>query len=148
MPRHESMSKTLRTFNDLIKLKTFEERYDYLKLGANVGDSTFGFDRYLNQRFYSSPEWRRIRDHVIARDEGLDLATKGYEIYDRIIVHHMNPMSVDDVALRNIDILDPKYLITTTHKTHNAIHYGDEKLLAKPPIERRPGDTLLWGNNN
>lgn len=106
--------------------------------------STFGFDRYLNQRFYTSRQWRQLREHVIARDEGLDLGSHGYEIYDRIIIHHMNPMTVDAVVEGDPAILDPEFLITTTHRTHNAIHYGDETLLARPLVERRRGDTKLW----
>src|SRR5690606_15599126 len=101
-------------------------------------------DRYLNQRFYTSKEWRDVRNFVIARDEGLDLGVPGYEIFDKIIIHHMNPMVAEDIVHGNDDILDPEFLITTTHQTHNAIHYGDENLLAKPLVERRPGDTRLW----
>lgn len=134
----------IRTYSELIRLNDFEKRYEYLKLRGNVGDSTFGFDRYLNQRFYTSRQWRQVREKVIARDEGLDLSMAGYEIYDKIIIHHMNPMTSEAVEHGDSDILDPEFLITTTHKTHNAIHYGDASLLARPLVERRYGDTKLW----
>ena len=135
---------TIRTYHELRRLKTFEERFRYLDLKGTVGDTTFGFYRHLNQRFYTSREWRDLRHEVIARDLGCDLGIEGYEIFSRPIVHHMNPMQASDIIHGNYDILDPQYLITTTHKTHNAIHYGDESLLRQPPVERRPGDTLLW----
>lgn len=134
----------LRTYQELIRLETFEERFEYLKLRGSVGRETFGYDRYLNQAFYTSYEWKQVRNEVIARDLGLDLATPGYEIFDRIVVHHMNPMTLEDIAHRDEDILDPRFLITTTHKTHNAIHYGDSTQLTQLPTERRPGDTRLW----
>ena len=134
----------IRTYSELSRFSTFEDRYEYLKLGGQVGKSTFGFERYLNQGFYTSREWRQVRHHVIARDEGLDLGVEDYEIYDKIIIHHMNPMSPDDLIHGNEDILNPEYLISTSHKTHNAIHYGDKNLLQKPYIERKPGDTKLW----
>ena len=134
----------LRTHSELSKLQTFEERYEYLALRGEVGAVTFGYDRWMNQGFYRSREWRRIRDYVIARDLGCDLGIEGYEIYDRIYIHHMNPMTVDDLTHGNEDILDPEYLISTTHRTHNAIHYGDASLLRKDLVERRPGDTKLW----
>lgn len=134
----------IKSYSELRRLDTFEERYDYLKLGGIVGEPTFGYDRYINQRFYTSKQWRQVRDEVIARDIGMDLGVPGYEIYDRIIIHHMNPMSANDIEHADADILSPQYLITTTHKTHNAIHYGDASLLAKQPIERQPGDTRLW----
>lgn len=133
-----------RTYSDLIKLPTFEERFNYLKLRGVVGLETFGHDRYMNQRFYTSRQWRDIRDHVIARDEGKDLALPGYEIHDKIIIHHMNPMTPEEIEHGDADILDPEFLITTTHRTHNAIHYGDERHLPKPFTERHPGDTKLW----
>ena len=126
------------------RLSTFEDRFDYLQLRGNVGQSTFGFDRYINQRFYTSSQWKSIRDYVISRDLGLDLGVDGYEIYDKIIIHHMNPMTADDIRHGDQDILDPEFLITTTHKTHNAIHYGDKSLLASLPKQRRRGDTNLW----
>lgn len=134
----------IRTYNELIRFNSFEERYEYLRLKSSVGKETFGFDRYMNQQFYRSAQWKNIRNHVIARDLGLDLAMDGYEIYDRIIIHHMNPMSVEDLIDGQDYILDPEFLICTTHKTHNAIHYGDKSLLALPFIERTVNDTKLW----
>lgn len=134
----------IRSYSELRRLNDFNTRYKYLQLSGVVGASTFGFDRHINQHFYRSTEWRQIRQEVIARDEGLDLGVPGYEIYDRIIIHHMNPMTADDIEHGASDILNPEYLISTTHKTHNAIHYGDESLLARPLVERRPGDTRLW----
>lgn len=134
----------IRTYYELRRLQTFEDRYHYLKLRGNVGESTFGHERYLNQRFYTSPEWRQIRQHVIARDEGCDLGFPDHEIYDRIIIHHMNPMTIEEIEHGSSDILDPDFLITTSHRTHNAIHYGDASLLVKPLVERKRGDTLLW----
>lgn len=134
----------LRTYSELTRYDSFAEKFKYLKLNGTVGKATFGTERYLNQRFYRSVEWKRIRDHVIARDLGLDLGVEGYEIYDKIIIHHMNPMVPEDLHQGNYDILDPEFLITTTHRTHNAIHYGDESLLPRTIIERQPGDTKLW----
>lgn len=134
----------IRSYSELRRLDTFEDRYDYLQLRGEVGKSTFGFDRYMNQRFYTSREWKQIRNQVIARDEGMDLGVDGYEIYDRIVIHHMNPMTVNDIAHSDDSILDPRYLITTTHRTHNAIHYGDRSLLPQPLVERHRGDTRLW----
>lgn len=134
----------IRRYSELRRLDTFEDRFEYLKLRGGVGEKTFGFERYLNQQFYRSAEWKRTRQIVIARDNGLDLGFDGYEIYDRIIIHHMNPMTIEDVESGSEDILNPEYLITTTHMTHNAIHYGDIGLLPKPIIVRQPGDTKLW----
>jgi hypothetical protein len=134
----------IRTYTELRRLETFEERYRYLALRGEVGRSTFGFDRYLNQRFYTSSEWRHIRQQIIVRDNGCDLGVDGYEIHERLIIHHMNPMTVNDLIKIPHIMTNPEFLITTTHRTHNAIHYGDESLLAKPFIERRPGDTQLW----
>ena len=134
----------IRRYSELQHIPTFEERFDYLKLNGSVGRETFGFDRYINQRFYTSKEWRDIRHHVIARDLGLDLGAEGYEINSRILIHHMNPIVVDDILHKNDDILDPEFLITTCHNTHNAIHYGDSSLLPKPLVERSRGDTKLW----
>lgn len=133
-----------RSYTELERLSTFEERYHYLQLKGSVGRSTFGFDRYINQRFYTSTQWRHVRNHVIARDLGLDLGIDGYEIFDKIIIHHMNPITADDINHGDSDILEPEFLITTTHKTHNAIHYGDESLLQKPLVDRSRGDTKLW----
>jgi hypothetical protein len=133
-----------RTYSELIQIESFEDRFLYLRLQGSVGLDTFGFDRYMNQRFYASREWKRVRQIVIARDNGCDMAVPGFEIYDRIYIHHMNPMTPDDIKHGNDDILDPEFLICVTHKTHNAIHYGDERLLPRQLIERRPGDTKLW----
>jgi len=133
-----------RTYSELRRLETFEERYNYLKLKGEVGRSTFGFDRYLNQRFYTSAEWRSVRQHVIVRDNGCDLGVEGYEIHEQLFVHHMNPMTIDGLTHSPDEMLNPDFLITTTHRTHNAIHYGDESLLAKPYVPRRLGDTKLW----
>lgn len=134
----------MKTYSELIKLDTFEDRYEYLKLSSVVGESTFGFDRYINQQFYRSIEWKQIRNHIIARDLGLDLAMEGYEIYDKIIIHHMNPMNVDHIKNSDSDILDPEFLICTTHNTHNAIHYGNRSLLKQLFVERKSNDTKLW----
>lgn len=134
----------IRRYSELRRIATFEERYRYLALRGSVGTSTFGFDRYINQQFYRSHEWRQIRHHIIVRDNGCDLGVEGYEIHDKIIIHHMNPMSPDDIKHGDESILDPEFLISTTHKTHNAIHYGDERLLPRPLAERRPNDTKLW----
>jgi hypothetical protein len=134
-----------RNYHTLLQFPTFEERFEYLKLSGRVGDKTFGFDRWINQNFYTSSQWKHVRQQVIARDLGMDLACEGYEIYDKIIIHHMDPMTAEDIAEGRESILDPEYLICTTHRTHNAIHYGDESLLVKPLVERRPGDTKLWG---
>lgn len=140
------MMKNIRTYSELIRLPTFEERYRYLRIGGRVGEETFGFDRYLNQMFYTSNEWRDIRDHVIIRDNGCDLGIPDREISGRILVHHMNPITVDDVVKRSKYLLDPEYLICTIKNTHDAIHYGDESLLFTGPIERRPNDTCPWKN--
>lgn len=122
----------------------FEERYEYLQLGGEVGQATFGFDRWINQQFYRTHEWRQVRNEVIFRDNGCDLGVLGYEIRAQLMVHHMNPVTPEDLTHGETWVLDPEYLITTTHRTHNAIHYGDSSLLVKPVIERRPGDTRLW----
>lgn len=133
-----------RRYTELRRLETFEERYQYLALRGEVGASTFGYDRWINQAFYRSNEWKHIRNHVISRDNGCDLGVEGYEIHGRLIIHHMNPMTVDSIAHSDSEILDPAFLITTTHRTHNAIHYGDERLLPRPLVERKRGDTKLW----
>lgn len=135
---------TTRSYSELIRIDTFEDRFRYLSLKGVVGDSTFGFDRYINQQFYTSREWRQVRHHVIARDNGCDLGYEGYEIFGRLTIHHMNPMVSDDIIHGDETILDPEFLITTTHQTHNAIHYGDERQLPRRLVERRPGDTKLW----
>lgn len=134
----------IRTYSDLIRFQSFEDRYRYLALRGAVGDSTFGFDRYINQQFYRSRQWKQLRQHIIARDDGCDLAVPGYDIHQNLVIHHINPMTVDDVIHADPSILDPEFLITTTHRTHNAIHYGDESLLLLPFVDRRPGDTCLW----
>lgn len=136
--------KTIKTYTELIKIPTFLGRYEYLRQGSRVGESSFGVDRYLNQIFYRSREWRLLRDRIIIRDNGCDLGLKGYEINDRIIVHHMNALSIDDIESRNPDIVDPRYLICTSFMTHEAITFGDASLLPKLPVERRPGDTCPW----
>ncbi len=133
-----------RRYSELRKFTTFEDRYEYLRLGGGVGDSTFGFDRQLNQGFYRSREWRQVREYVIIRDSGCDLGVPGYEIHTDLLVHHINPMTVDDIIHGEEWILSPEFLITTTQATHNAIHYGDHTLLAKPHVERHGGDTKLW----
>lgn len=136
----------LRTYDELIRLGSFEERFAYLRLQGNVGRDTFGSDRYLNQLFYRSQEWRHIRNQVIARDNGCDLGVEGYEIHkgQRILIHHMNPLRIDDILDQTEYLMDPKYLITTTFRTHNAIHYSDESLLPILPKERTPNDTCPW----
>lgn len=135
---------SIRTYSELILLPTFEERFKYLQLNGRVGDDTFGFDRYINQNFYRSAEWKRIRDQIIIRDNGCDLALEEYEIYGRILIHHMNPITVKDVELSTEYLMNPEYLICVTHNTHNAIHYGDEKLLMKGPVVRTKNDTCPW----
>lgn len=132
-----------RTYTELRQLPTFEERFKYLKLGAQVAAETFGFDRWVNQRFYRSPEWRKVRRDVIIRDEGRDLGVEGYELQNGIYVHHMNPMLPKDIVDASEWILNPEYLICVSFNTHNAIHYGDENLLPKV-IERKPNDTCPW----
>lgn len=137
------MSK-IKTYVELRQLETFEERYHYLKLGGVVGRETFGFDRWVNQRFYKSREWRRARDYVINRDNGCDLGIPGFEIYADLYVHHMNPISLDEIDIGGEVLFDPNFLITVSLTTHNAIHYGNESLLPRGPIVREPGDTRLW----
>lgn len=134
----------IRTYSELIALPTFEERYRYLRLGGRVGEETFGFDRYLNQTFYRSDEWKALRDEIIVRDNACDLGIDGREIYGRILIHHMNPITVDDIVKRSRYLLDPEYLITTVKNTHDAIHYGDESLLVTIPRERTRNDTCPW----
>ena len=134
----------IRTYSELIKLPTFEERFQYLKLDGDVGVETFGFDRYLNQAFYSSDEWKSIRNQVIIRDNGCDLGIEGREIYKRIIIHHMNTITKEDLLYRTEYLLNPEYMICTMKNTHDAIHYGDENLLFKEPVERKPNDTCPW----
>jgi hypothetical protein len=133
-----------RSYSELVRLKTFEERFDYLSLRGEVGRETFGFDRWINQQFYTSREWRQLRQKIIVRDAGCDLGVEGYDIHVRLIVHHMNPLRQGDIVHGTDHALDPEFLICTTHNTHNAIHYGDKSLLTKPYSPRRPGDTKLW----
>lgn len=137
--------KTTRCYSELVKFKTLEDRYEYLKLNNVVGKQTFGWDRYFNQRFYHSPQWRAVRDKVIVRDYGCDLGIEGFEVRSNILIHHMNPIWIEDLKHGNPDILNPEYLITTCDRTHQAIHYGDISLLrTQIPIVRKSGDTKLW----
>jgi len=138
------MTSTIRTYSELRTIDSFIGRYRYLKLGGEVGRVTFGHDRYLNQALYGSTEWRQLRTFIINRDEGCDLGVATYDIHAELLIHHMNPISRDDILEHNDDMFNPEFLITTTRRTHNAIHYGDEKLLPVPWTPRRPGDTTLW----
>lgn len=134
-----------KTYTELCKFSEFRERYDYLRLDASVGIATFGFDRYLNQAFYRSAQWRQIRDEVMARDRGCDLGLEGFEIHDMVVIHHMNPITAHEIVAGDDDILDPEFLITTSHWTHNAIHFSDERFLERRWwAPRKPGDTKLW----
>lgn len=135
---------SIRTYSELITLPTFEERFRYLQLGGKVGEDTFGHDRYLNQMFYTSDEWRRIRRDVIVRDNGCDLGIQDREIHGLIIIHHMNPITIEDIINRSEFLLNPEYLISTVKNTHDAIHFSDERILIADPIERRPNDTCPW----
>ena len=137
----------IRTYSELCQLSTFEDRFDYLRLNGSVGEDTFGFDRYLNQQFYRSREWKRIRDLVILRDNGCDLGIDEYEIHGRILIHHMNPISIEDLQHMSDFLMNPEYLICVSHRTHNAIHYGDESLIVSAPIERSQNDTCPWRHN-
>ena len=139
-----TMKNSIRTYSELITIPTFEERFEYLKLNGSVGLETFGHDRYLNQILYNSPEWRRFRPGIIVRDNGCDLACEGYEIFGKILIHHINPITAKDILNRNPKVFDPENVITTVHNTHNAIHYGDENLLITAPIERSRNDTCPW----
>nr|DAO53499.1 MAG TPA: HNH endonuclease bacteriophage, HNH Endonuclease, DNA.52A [Caudoviricetes sp.] len=135
----------IRSYTELITLPTFVERFRYLKLGGQVGVETFGYDRYLNQILYRTAEWKRFRNEIIVRDNGCDLGCEGYEIVgQKILVHHINPISIEDVLRRDPKVFDPENVICTILNTHNAIHYGDESLLVTEPIERKPNDTCLW----
>lgn len=139
----------LKRYSELILLPTFKERYEYLKLGGIIGSETFGFDRYLNQSFYKTKEWESIRNYIIVRDNGCDLGVPGMEIRGKIIVHHVNPISMDDIVKHSDWILDPEFLISTSMDTHNAIHYGSEDIVAcKTFVERTPNDTTLWRTNH
>lgn len=133
-----------KTYNELIMLPTFEERFEYLKLSGYVGKETFGYDRYLNQVLYRSYEWKQLRNQIILRDKGCDLAIEGREIFDKILVHHINPITLEDINERRPIIFDPNNLITVSFNTHQAIHYSSADILIKDPVERKPGDTNLW----
>lgn len=134
----------MRTYSELILLPTFEERYEYLRTGSLVGDITFGGGRWLNQALYMSPEWKQFRNEIILRDQACDLAMPDYEIHGRIIVHHLNPITKEDIINRNYCVFDPENVVCVSHSTHNAIHYGDENQLPQKPIIRRPNDTCPW----
>ena len=135
---------SIKTYSELITIPTFKERYEYLRLKGLVGEETFGYDRYLNQSFYKSREWMDIRDYVIIRDNGCDLGMPGHEIHGRILIHHINPITKEDILRRSKFLLDPEYLISTIKTTHDAIHYGDENLLMDEPIVRTKNDTCPW----
>lgn len=134
----------IKTYKDLRRLSTFEERFEYLKLGGAVGNSTFGFDRYLNQLLYHSTDWRRTRDHIIVRDNGCDLGIDDRDIHNGILIHHINPITVENIERGDDCVYDPENLICTSHNTHNAIHYGDVSILTQLPKARLKGDTQLW----
>ena len=135
---------SIRTYSELIMIQTFEERFEYLQLKGSVGKDTFGYDRYLNQVLYRSPEWKRLRNQIIIRDGGCDLACDGYDIYDKVLIHHLNPITVEDVLTRSRKVFDPDNLVCVSHGTHNAIHYGDVDLLITRPIIRTKNDTCPW----
>lgn len=135
---------SIKTYSELITIPTFEERFEYLQLKGSVGKDTFGYDRYLNQVLYRSPEWKRLRNQIIIRDGGCDLACEGYDIYGKVLIHHLNPITVDDVLARSRKVFDPDNLVCVTHNTHNAIHYGDADLLITGPIIRTKNDTCPW----
>ena len=135
---------SIKTYSELITLPTFEERFEYLQLKGSVGKDTFGYDRHLNQVLYRSPEWKRLRNQIIIRDAGCDLACDGYDIYDKVLIHHLNPITVEDVLARSRKVFDPDNLVCVSHNTHNAIHYGDVDLLVTGPIIRTKNDTCPW----
>ena len=137
-------NQKIRTYSELIKLPTLKERFEYLRLDGFVGRETFGWDRYLNQTFYHSAEWRRLRDQIIIRDRGCDLGLAGYEIVGTIYIHHMNPITTDDIVEITDYLTNPEYLVCVSHLTHNAVHYGNEFLLPQDPVKREPNDTKLW----
>lgn len=134
----------IRTYSGLRRISDFTGRFNYLRLRGVVGESTFGFDRHINQAFYRSAEWRHLRHEIIVRDDGCDMGDRDHPIDGRILIHHMNPMTVAEVVAGEDGILNPEFLICVSHRTHNAIHYGDESLLPRAHVERRPGDTRLW----
>lgn len=138
------MSKNRKTYTEFSRLSSYDERFDYLRLGGDIGFETFGLERDLNQKFYTSREWRQVRHHVIARDNSCDLGVDGYDIYKGLHIHHMNPMTPWDLIHGNDEVLDPEFLISTSHTTHNAIHFGNGAPPRIVPVERRPGDTKLW----
>lgn len=138
------MSMKTKSYSELIQLPTFLDRYRYLKIGGRIGEDTFGFDRYLNQTLYRSAEWKRFRREIVVRDEGRDLGCDGYEIVGNILVHHINPITLEDVLNRDPKIFDPENVICVSHNTHNAIHYGGENLLITEPVIRKPNDTCPW----
>lgn len=139
------LMRNIKTYTELSQFTTFKDRFNYLKLDGEVGKDTFGFDRIFNQMFYSSKEWKDVRNHVIVRDNGCDLGIDGYEIAaQRVIIHHLNPITLEDIESCTDILLNPEYLITTTHNTHNAIHYGDENLLMTGPVIRTKNDTCPW----
>lgn len=138
------MMMNTKRYSELITIPTYEERFKYLQLKGAVGNDTFGYDRYLNQILYNSPEWKQLRNQIIIRDNGRDLGCEGYEIYGRILIHHMNPITVEDIVSRDPIVFDPENLICVSHNTHNAIHYGDENLLIMSPVERTKNDTCPW----
>lgn len=135
---------SIRTYSELITIPTFEERFEYLQLKGSVGKDTFGYDRYLNQVLYRSPEWKRLRNQIIIRDCGCDLACEGYDIHSKVLIHHLNPITVEDVLSRSRKVFDPDNLVCVSHSTHNAIHYGDVDLLVTGPIIRTKNDTCPW----
>ena len=135
---------SIKTYSELITIPTFEERFEYLQLKGSVGKDTFGYDRYLNQVLYRSSEWKRLRNKIIIRDCGCDLACDGYDIYDKVLIHHLNPITVEDVLARSRKVFDPDNLVCVSHNTHNAIHYGDMDLLVTGPIIRTKNDTCPW----
>ena len=135
---------SIRTYSELITIQTFEERFEYLQLKGSVGKDTFGYDRYLNQVLYRSPEWKRLRNKIIIRDNGCDLACDGYDVYGKVLIHHLNPITVEDVLARSRKVFDPDNLVCVSHNTHNAIHYGDVDLLVTGPIIRTKNDTCPW----
>lgn len=134
----------IRTYSELSRLTTLQDRFAYLRLDQQLGVTTFGFDRWMNQMFYRSREWRQIRNDVLARDYGFDLGDPDTPIRGVPLVHHMNPITVEDIEEGTENLLDPEYLISTALRTHNAIHFGDEEQLPRPFVERSPGDTKLW----
>lgn len=137
---------SIKTYSELITIPTFEERFEYLQLKGSVGKDTFGYDRHLNQVLYRSPEWKRLRNQIIIRDCGCDLACEGYDIHSKVLIHHLNPITVEDVLARSRKVFDPDNLVCVSHNTHNAIHYGDVDLLVTGPIIRTKNDTCPWRN--